>query len=423
MGNQATVSHNLSRRDAVTVVPFPLQVAAAVSWRLLAVIGMAVAAGYVLLTLRGVVVPLAVALLLTALLGPVVNWLVKYRLPRGLATLIVLVAGLALIGGLLAFVIAAFMAGLPDLSAQVGRSLQQILAWLQHSPFGFPPVTLHNVLDSLSRSVSNNRNLITTGALSAALTVGHYLSGAALALFALIYFLYGGGSIWRFLLSAAPRSARDRIDVAGQRSYAALVGFIRATVLVAVVDAVGIGIGLVAVGAPLVVPLVALTFLAAFIPVIGTVVSGLVAVLVVLMAKGPVSALIVLGVVIGVQQCEGNVLQPLLMSRAVKLNGMAVVLAVAVGTAIAGIAGALLAVPLLGMLNTGIRTLISVDARSDNLASRSIKAANLSHGVEENGAAVNSAFPPMKVPVNLDSSIRNGASVNRIRSRPAHRRR
>ncbi|MGH3686678.1 MAG: AI-2E family transporter [Pseudonocardiaceae bacterium] len=368
-------------RDAAAAVPYPLRVAAAVSWRLVAVAGMVVVVSYVVITLRLVVIPVAVALLLTALLGPVVDWLTRHRVPRGLATLVVLVTGLALIGGLLTVVIQAFVSGLSDLQTQVVNSVQQIRLWLQHPPFGLPPVNVQNLLDSLSRSLSNNRTAITSGALSTAVTVGQYLTGAALALFTLIYFLYGGRSMWQFLLGAVPPPVRHRVDVAGQRSFASLVGFIRATVLVAVVDAVGIGIGLVVVGAPLVVPLAALTFLAAFIPVIGAVVSGVVAVLVVLVAKGGVAALIVLGVVLGVQQLEGNVLQPLLMGRAVELNGVAVVLAVAVGSVLAGIAGALLSVPLLAVLNAGIRALISGEVEPSE------------------GAASGSAFPPADVPV------------------------
>ncbi|MGH3897187.1 MAG: AI-2E family transporter, partial [Pseudonocardiaceae bacterium] len=336
-------------------MPYPLRVAAAVSWRVLAVLGMVIVVGYVLAALWVVVIPVAVALLLTALLGPVVDWLTRHRIPRGLATLVVLIAGLSLIGGLLGFVIQAFVAGLPALRVQITNSVGAIREWLRDPPFGLPPMSLQSVLDSLSRSVTDNHSAVTSGALSTAFTVGQYLAGAALALFTLIYFLYGGRSMWCFLIRGVPRSARERVDVAGQRGFASLVGFIRATVLVAVVDAVGIGIGLFAVGAPLVLPLAALTFLAAFVPVIGAVISGVVAVLVVLVTNGPVPALIVLGVVIGVQQVEGNVLQPLLLGRAVKLNGVAVVLAVAVGSVVAGIAGAVLAVPLLAMLNAGIR--------------------------------------------------------------------
>lgn len=368
-------------RDATAAVPYPLRVAAALSWRLLAVTGMVVVLGYIVITLRVVVIPMAVALLFTGLLGPVVDWLTAHRVPRGLATLVVLVGGLALIGGLLFFVIQAFVSGLPDLQVQLVNSVEQIRLWLQHPPFGLPSVNLQNPVDSLSRWLGDNRNAITSGALSTAFTVGHYLTGAALALFTLIYFLYGGRSMWRFLLGGVPRSARDRVDLAGRRGFASLVGFIRATVLVAVLDAISIGIGLVLVGAPLVVPLAALIFLSAFIPVIGAVVSGVIAVLVVLVAKGLVPALIVLAVVIGVQQLEGNVLQPLLMGRAVELNGVAVVLAVAVGTVLAGISGALLSVPLLAVLNAGIRVLVSGDVDPSD------------------AAAAGSPFPPADVPV------------------------
>jgi predicted PurR-regulated permease PerM len=375
-------------------VPYPLRVAAAVSWRALVVLGMVVVVGYVLAALRVVVIPVAVALLLTALLGPMVDWLTRHRIPRALATLVVLIAGLSLIGGLLAFVIQAFVTGLPALQAQVSHSVAKIRVWLQNPPFGLPPMNMQNVLDSLSQVVSNNRNTITAEALSTAFTLGQYLTGAALALFTLIYFLHSGRSMWHFLLRGVPCSARARVDVAGQRGFESLVGFIRATVVVAVMDAVGIGLGLFAVGAPLVLPLAALTFLAAFIPIVGAVVSGVVAVLVVLVTNGPVPALIVLGVVIGVQQLEGNVLQPLLLGRAVKLNGMAVVLAVAVGSVVAGIAGAVLAVPLLAMLNSGIRVLVS----------ENVKPGDGSHSVDVNVDAdgvgtAGSAFLPADVPV------------------------
>ena len=178
-------------------MPYPLRVAAAVSWRLLAVTGLLVVVGYVVIALQLVVIPVALALLLTALLGPVVDWLTRHRVSRGLATLVVLVTGLALIGGLLTFVITAFVNGLPDLQTQILNSVQQIRLWLQHPPFGLPSVNVQNLIDSLNRSVSNNRNAITSGALSTAVTVGQYLTGAALALFTLIYFLYGGRSMWR----------------------------------------------------------------------------------------------------------------------------------------------------------------------------------------------------------------------------------
>jgi predicted PurR-regulated permease PerM len=350
----ASAVPSTASRDAAAAVPYPLRVAAALSWRLLAVSGMVIVLGYVVIALRVVVIPVAVALLLTGLLGPVVDWLTERRVPRGLATLVILVGGLVVIGALLVFVIHAFVSGLPDLQAEVVNSVDAIRRWLAHPPFGLPSVDLKNPVASLQQWLAANRDAITSGALSTAFTVGQYLTGAVLTLFTLIYFLYGGRSMWRFVLGVVPRSVRGRVDLAGRRGFASLVGFIRATVLVAVLDAVCIGIGLL-------VPLAALIFLSAFIPVIGAVVSGVIAVLVVLVAKGLVPALIVLAVVIGVQQLEGNVLQPLLMGRAVELNGIAVVLAVAVGTVVAGIPGALLSVPLLAVLNAGIRVLVSGD--------------------------------------------------------------
>jgi hypothetical protein len=152
---------------------------------------------------------------------------------------------------------------------------------------------------------------------------------------------------------------RTRIDVAGRRGLAALVAYVRATAVVAVVDAVAIGIGLGIMSIPLAVPLAALVFLGAFIPIIGAVVAGSVSVLIALVAQGPIQALIVLAIIVAVMQLEGHVLQPLLLGRAVKLHPLAVVLAIAVGLLVAGIAGALLAVPLLAVLNSGIRSLRS----------------------------------------------------------------
>ena len=156
-----------------------------------------------------------------------------------------------------------------------------------------------------------------------------------------------------------PQGVRTRVDVAGRRGIAALVAYVRATAVVAVVDAVLIGIGLLVLGVPLAVPLAALVFLGAFVPIIGAVIGGGAAVLIALVANGPITALIVLGIIIAVMQLEGHVLQPLLLGRAVALHPLAVVLSIASGLVVAGIAGALFAVPLLAVLNSSIRSLLS----------------------------------------------------------------
>jgi predicted PurR-regulated permease PerM len=230
---------------------------------------------------------------------------------------------------------------------------------LTDGPLQLSPLQLSAVRDQLLAALSANQAGITAGALTTAATVGQTTAETLLVLFTLIFFLHGGAGIWQFLLRAAPAAVRSRVDVAGRRSLIALVAYVRATAAVAVVDAVGIGIGLVVLGVPLAVPLAALVFLSAFVPIIGSVLAGGVAVLIALVAQGWVSALILLGIVIAVMQLESHILQPLLLGRAVHLHPLAVVLAIAAGLLIGGIAGALLAVPLLATLNSAIRSLLS----------------------------------------------------------------
>jgi putative heme transporter len=347
-------------RDPASEVPYPLRVAAALSWRLLVVAGAVAVFAYLIIQLSTVVIPVAVALLLSALLVPAVDALCRRGVPRGLSAAVVLVAGIAVVGGVLTFVVRAFIAGLPDLQDQIGRSLTAIRDWLVNGPFKMSKSELDTVVDGLTRAVTENRQQITSGALSTVTGVGHFVTGALLVLFTLIFFLYDGRRIWHFLVRGVPRQHRNRVHVAGERGFASLVGYVRASVLVAVVDAVGIGVGLWAFRVPLVVPLAALVFLGAFIPIIGAVIAGTIAVLVALVTKGLITALCMLAIVIAVQQIEGHVLQPVLMGRAVALHPLAVVLAVAGGVVVAGIVGALLAVPLVAVLNAGTRSLLSV---------------------------------------------------------------
>ena len=361
----AGVDQQPERRDPTAAVPYPLRVASAVSWHVLVVAGALTLLGYVIINLTVVFIPLAVGLLLTALLGPVVNWLARHRVPRWLATMVVMVVGLAGFGGLLAFVIQAFVAGLPALRAQVSQTVAGLQRYLQDPPFGLSRVELGSLVEQARTALTQNGSTLTSGALATAYSVADFLTGMVLVIFVLIVFMYRGEVSWQFLLKVVPQHTRRRVDLAGQRGYASLVGYVRATVLVAVIDAIGIGIGLVAVEAPLKVPLTALVFLSAFIPIVGAVLSGILAVLVVLVANGPVAALIVLAVVLGVQQLEGNVLQPLIMGRAVALDALSVVLAVTIGTVLGGLTGAVLAVPLLAVLNAAVRSLTRDDHTTD----------------------------------------------------------
>ena len=345
-------------------VPPALRVASETCARLLVLaVGLAVLV-FLVIQLRVVVIPVAIAVLLAALLAPLVHWLTAHRVPRGPATVLVLVGGLALLGALLTFVVNTLVSGFAGLASQLGAGIESIQRLLADSPFDLRLESLQSLPAQLGRTLQANQQAFTSGALSTAATVTEVLAGFALALFSLIFLLYDGRRIWGFVQKAVPVGRRPRVDVAGRRAFASLVGYTRATVLVAVVDATGIGVGLWIVGVPLAFPLAALVFLGAFVPTVGAVVTGFIAVLIALVANGVVPALIVAALVVGVQQLEGHVLQPLLLGRAVALHPLAVTLAVAAGVVVAGIAGALLAVPLLAVLTAAVRSL-SADHEPD----------------------------------------------------------
>jgi predicted PurR-regulated permease PerM len=341
------------------VVPRVLRAGGALGWRLLVVLAALYVIGQVLIYLAAIVVPVAVALLLAALLSPAVRRLEARRVPRGLATAVVMIGGLVVLAAVLTFVIVTVVRGLPDLGVQLAASIDSVVRWLATGPLHMDENQVLGVQQQVLEMLDANRAALTAGAITTATTIGALITEALLAVFTLVFFLLSGEAIWQFLLGAVPHEIRTRIDVAGRRGVAALVSFVRATAVVAVVDAVAIGTGLGILGVPLAVPLAALVFLGAFIPIAGAFVAGTVSVLVALVANGPVSALIVLAIIVGVMQLEGHVLQPLLLGRAVKLHPLAVGLAIATGLLVAGIAGALLAVPLLAVLNSGIRSLRS----------------------------------------------------------------
>ncbi|MEC3982008.1 AI-2E family transporter [Amycolatopsis sp. H20-H5] len=344
--------------EVTTVVPRGLRIGAALAWRFLTVAAALFVIAWLIGYLSVVVIPLSIALLLAALMAPAVAKLVHLRVPRGLATAIVLIAGLALLGGLLTFVVVQFTNGLPALRKQLGESLNHIQDWLLNGPIHLKQEQIQGLIKQGIGYLQGDPSSITAGALTTAGTVGEILTGFALTLFTLIFFLSGGDTIWSFLVRGVPSLVRTRVDVAGRRGFASLVSYVRATALVAIVDAVGIGIGLAIMGVPLVVPLATLVFIGAFIPVIGAVIAGGVAVLIALVTNGVFGALIVLGIVILVMQLESHILQPWVLGRAVRLHPLAVVLAIGAGLVAAGIPGALLAVPLLAVLNAGIKSLL-----------------------------------------------------------------
>jgi predicted PurR-regulated permease PerM len=353
-------------QDVTGNLPPAVRIGAALSWRLLTIAAALYVLGRVVSTLIELVVPVSIALLLAALLSPAVARLVQWGIPRAAATAIVLIGGLAAVGGLLTFVISRFVNGLPALRAQVSDAIDKINHWLTTGPLHLTDSQVQKWLTQAQDSIKGNQGEVASHVLDTAVTIGRLAGGTALCIFTLIFFLHDGDRIWRFATRIVPGEHRDRVDLAGRRGFAALGHYVRATVVVAMIDSLTIGIGLAIIGVPLAVPLAALIFLGAFVPILGAFITGTVAVLVALVAKSLVSALVVLGLLVAVMQIEGHVLQPLLLGRAVRLHPLAVVLGIGVGLTLAGIPGALLAVPLLAVLNAGIRSLLSdADAAVD----------------------------------------------------------
>jgi predicted PurR-regulated permease PerM len=346
----------ISRDDAD--VPHGLRIAAAWAWRLLVLGLLGLAVIWIVGRLRIVLVPLAIALLLSALLAPAVGWLLRARFPRSLATGVVLVAGLAAVAGTLTLVVNQFINGVPDLTKEASEGIRRIQDWLRDGPLHLSDRQLNQAIAAGQQWVDDNTETLTSGAVSTAATLFEVLTGTLLVLFATFFFLRDGARIWRFLVRIFPSGARAPLAYAGEAAWGTLAAYVRATVLVAFIDAVGIGLALVILRVPLAFPLAALVFLGAFIPIIGATLSGTVAVLVALVGNGPVTALLLLAAVIAVQQLEGHVLQPLIMGRAVAIHPLAVIVAITAGVVLAGIIGALVAVPIVAVLNTGVRRLI-----------------------------------------------------------------
>ena len=335
--------------------------AAAWSWRLLVILAALVALLWVIARLEIIVVPLLLALMLSALLVPAVDWLDRRGAPRGGAVALVILAAFAVLGGILTFVISQFVVGLPDLVNQVTRSIDSAKKWLIEGPLHLSRQQIDNAGNAAIQALQNNQAKLTSGALSTAATVTEILTAALLMFFTLIFFLYGGRNIWAYVTKIFPAHVRDRVRAAGNAGYGSLIGDVRATFLVALVDAAGVGTGLAIMSVPLALPLASLVFLGAAIPLVGAVISGFLAVVVALLAKGFVYALITLGVIIGVNQLEAHILQPLVMGRAVSIHPLAVVVAISTGGVLFGIVGALLAVPTVAFFNNAFQVLLAKD--------------------------------------------------------------
>ena len=336
-------------------VPQGLRTVAGWSWRILVILGLIVVGGVVAARLEVLFVAIFVALLATALLEPAAVWLRSRGVPRGISTGLVLVAALIVTSLALYFVARSVLGQVDEFRAALTDGIEKVRGWLD-STFGISLEELWDRVRGLAENLgSEGGGGLTSSAFGFASTAVEVIAGAGISLFATIFFVHEGGRIWAWATSLFPTGTRPRVDEAGRLAWQTLAAYARGTVIIAAIDAIGIGLGVALVGVPLAGPITVLVFFGAFIPIVGELVSGFVAVVIALATQGLTAALIVLAIVIGVQQVEGHILQPLIQGRMVALHPLAVVLAVTAGTTIAGLVGAVIAVPIVATLNVLVR--------------------------------------------------------------------
>ncbi|WP_328396995.1 AI-2E family transporter [Streptomyces sp. NBC_00390] len=341
-----------ARPDPVAAIPWGIRVAAEAGWRLLVLAGTLWVLMRVISAVQLVVLAFVAALLVTAMLQPTVARLRRLGLPRGLATAVTAISGFAVMGLVGWFVVWQVMDNLDNLADRVRDGIEELKRWLLDSPFHVTESQINDIAQNLSDTIGTNTEEITTAGLQGVTVMVEILTGILLAMFSTLFLLYDGKRVWQWVLGLVPAQAREGVAGAGPRAWRTLTAYVRGTVLVALIDAIFIGLGIYILDVPLAVPLAVFIFLFAFIPLVGAVISGALAVVVALVTQGVFTALMVLIVVLAVQQLEGHVLQPFILGRAVRVHPLAVVLAVAAGGLTAGIGGAVVAVPLVAVTNT-----------------------------------------------------------------------
>ncbi len=351
----APVTEPATRPDAQEAVPYGLRIAAGVAWRVIVLAILAWGLGHVLAATRTVGIPVAVGLLLTALTMPVMV-LLNHRLGLGrhLASAITTLGGLTLVIGLLALAGNQLVSGFADLRGQISEGIAQIQDWLANGPFELGSEQINQAITSAQQWVSANSSTLTSGAVSAGTTASEFLVGTIIALIVMFFFLAEGDSMWSWFVRLLPKDIQEPVHQGFRRGWVSLGSYVKTQMLVAFIDAFFISLGALIIGLPLVIPLALIIFFASAVPIVGAVVSGALAVVLALVVKGPVYALIMLGIVLAVQQIESHLLQPLLMGKAVSLHPLAVLLGVAVFSFLFGIVGALFAVPVMAVTNTVI---------------------------------------------------------------------
>ena len=323
--------------------------AAAVSWRVLVIVTAGALVLYLLVQLRLVVLPVILALFLSTLLVPPANLLRRRGLPPSAATAAVVVGAVLLLAGVVLLLVTQVTPQLSTLGQQVTRGIEDVQRWLATGPLHVSEEELSGTFDRLRASFGGDGRGVARGLLTGATVAGEIAAGLILTLVLTFFFVKDGDRFSGFLLDVVGEQRREDARAIGRQAWETVSAYLRGVATVGLVDAVLIGIGLVIVGVPLVIPLAVLTFFGAFFPLVGAFLAGALAALVALVAKGPLAALIVIGITIGVQQLEGHVLAPVVLGRAVNLHPVAILLALTAGAVLAGIVGAFLAVPVMAV--------------------------------------------------------------------------
>lgn len=318
------------------------------SLQILAILAVVAVVVFVGTRLTLVVIPVLIALVLASAIFPLVSFLRRHRWPSLLATWVSLLALVALLSGIVWLVVRAVVDQWGELQAQAIEGFDSLQTYVQDLPFDVGDEQIASLRDAAVNLLQSDA--VGSGAIAGVSQTADFVAGFFIMIVVLFFFLKDGPAMWEFVLRPFEGHRYERGQRVGTATVTTLGGYVRGTAIVALVDAVGIGIGLAIVGVPLVIPLSVLVFLLAFIPLVGATVAGILAALVTLVAVGPIEALIVVAIVVAVNQLEGDFLQPIVMGRTLRLHPLVILFALTAGTVLAGITGAVLAVPIAASL-------------------------------------------------------------------------
>lgn len=347
-------------------VPGPLlRVAGDYAWRLIAV-GVVVYFGVRLLSdLSLVVIPFVISLLVAALLSPLAIRMRRAGVGRAVATILTMLVAVVVLGGLLTLVILRAAQQAPQLGNEINNLLPHVKNWLINGPLKINAKTVDNLSSTLSTTISKNSATIASTALSTGKTVLSFVTGLLLVIFCTVFLVYDGDRVWEFLLKAVPRPVRAEAQAAGRAAWTTIGYYIRGTLMVATFHGVVVAITLTVLGVPLSFPLAVLVGLGAFVPLVGAIVTGVLAVAVAGLAKGLVAAIVITAVLLLDNQIEAHILQPFVIGRYVRVHPLAVVLSLASGAILFGIVGAVVAVPVVATANSAFRAALHYRDQTD----------------------------------------------------------